>query len=109
MQHTLVFMKLLAVQCKLKMDSKLYLGITFLGTLIHFIYACSPEARVEPTLESKSHYAEIIAIGTVKSIIKQDPADMVGKTYGAKVEIQCTYKGGVLPGMITIAGAGKPL
>ena len=89
------------------MDANLYLGITLLAACMPFIYGCSPEHWVEPTLESKSHYAKIIAIGTVKSIIKQDPADMVGETYGAKVQIQCTYKGGILGDMITIAGAGK--
>ena len=91
------------------MDCSCLLGIIVILMLIHVIYGCSPEAWVEPTLKSKSRYAKIIAIGTVKRIIKPDPADMVGQTYGAKVMIQCSYKGGNLPGMITIVGAGRSL
>lgn len=88
------------------MDSKYYLGITFLGTFIHFIYGCSPEGWVEPTLESKAHYAKLIVIGKVTKIYPQDPANMVGETYGASVYVQCTYKGGILGDSIKIGGAG---
>ena len=90
------------------MDSS-YIGITVtvLIMVIHIVLGCSPEAWVEPTLKSKARYAEIIAIGTVKRIIQPDPADILGQTYGAKVMVQCSYKGGHLPGMITIGGAGK--
>ena len=90
------------------MDTTFYLGITLIfGTLVTFIIGCSPEGWVEPTLESKSHYATVIVIGKVTEIYPQDPANMVGETYGANVQVQCTYKGGILGDTIKIGGAGK--
>lgn len=82
------------------------LRIAIFTTFLPFILGCSPEAWVEPTLESKTHYANIIAIGNVTKILERDPSGVLGETYGAEVKIQCTYKGGVLPGYITIGGAG---
>ena len=89
------------------MDTKFYLGITFLGTLIGISYGCSPEAWVTPTLESKAHYADIIAIGEVTRIDPKDPGNFVGNTYGAYVQVQCTYKGGLLGDVIEIGGVGE--
>ena len=50
---------------------------------------------------SKVYYADVVAVGNVTSI--QEENDAQG-TYDAEVEIQCSYKGGVLPYLITITG-----
>ena len=50
---------------------------------------------------SKVYYADVVAVGNVTSI--QGENDALG-TYDAEVEIQCSYKGGVLPYIITITG-----
>ena len=83
-----------------------------LGSITPVVFGCSPEGWVTPTLESKTHYADIVAVGTVTEILGTDPASMLGETYGADVFIQCSYKpvqgeSEMLPGTITIGGAGK--
>lgn len=84
-----------------------YLGITIVGSFLPLVFGCSPEVWVEPTLGDKTHYAKIVLVGNVTGIIDKDPANMDVDTYGAEVYVQCTYKGGILPGYITIGGAGK--
>ena len=81
--------------------------VVFLCAIVPLTLGCDPSSWVEPTFERKIHYAKIIAFGNVTEILKKDPADLVGETYGAKVYIQCTYKGGPMPGWITIGGAGS--
>lgn len=83
-----------------------YLGITIVGSFLPLVFGCSPEVWVEPTLGGKTHYAKIVLVGNVTGIIDKDPANMDVDTYGAEVYVQCTYKGGILPGYITIGGAG---
>ena len=52
-------------------------------------------------IASKVYYADVVAVGNVTSI--QEENDAQG-TYDAEVEIQCSYKGGVLPYKLTIKG-----
>ena len=50
---------------------------------------------------SKVYYADVVAVGNVTSIQEKNDAQGI---YDAEVEIQCSYKGGVLPYIITIKG-----
>ena len=50
---------------------------------------------------SKVYYADVVAVGNVTSIHEENDAQGI---YDAQVEIQCSYKGGVLPYIITITG-----
>ncbi|XP_053378023.1 uncharacterized protein LOC123528829 isoform X1 [Mercenaria mercenaria] len=63
----------------------------------------------EPTPASNVFFSKHVVVGEVTEIIRPDPLfgdTFDNSTYGASVTVQCTYKGGPLPGSIQIGGAG---
>lgn len=93
-----------------KAMAKLFL-VALLVSFLGLVFGCSiPEGGfVEPTVEAMVHYSGIVAVGTVTEIT-EDPSywgTVEGvETYGARVVIWCTYKGGPLPRTISIGEAG---
>jgi len=86
--------------------------LTTLVAMVTLVYGCSePEGGfVEPTPADNVFYADHVVVGTVTEIMPVDPilGDTYGNsTYGARVMVRCTYKGGVLGDSITIGSAGK--
>lgn len=84
--------------------------ITYILGALTVVYGCSePEGGYqEPTPADNVYYSKHVAVGEVTDLVHPDPmfGDMYGSTYGAMVNVQCTYKGGPLPARIQIGGAG---
>ena len=92
---------------------KLLVSVITLGFLLCLATGCSiPEGGfTDPSMEDLVHYSDIVVVGRVTEII-DDPSfwgstSYVDTTYGAKVDVRCSYKGGVLPRIITIGEAGE--
>ena len=88
------------------------LSVTLIASLLFsLVFGCSiPEGGfVDPGMEGRVYYSTIVAVGTVTELT-EDPSPWTGyaqlSTYGAKLVIWCTYKGGVLPRTILIGEAG---
>ncbi|KAL3851838.1 hypothetical protein ACJMK2_015540 [Sinanodonta woodiana] len=73
-------------------------------------WGCSPPegGYVEPTAAEIVFYADYVAIGRVTQIITPDPVygDIHSSIYGAELLLSCQYKGGNMPKIITVSGAG---
>ena len=92
------------------MDKILSVAI-FTSLLCTLVFGCSIPVGgfVDPGIEGRVYYSTIVAVGTVTEITV-DPsfwgAYDESTTYGARVVIWCSYKGGVLPRTIQIGEAG---
>ena len=63
-------------------------------------------------LEDLVHFADVVVVGTVSQIIPDpSPSTYEEPSYGAKIDVRCSYKGGLfprrIPGTITIGEAGE--
>ncbi|KAH3893386.1 uncharacterized protein LOC127867636 [Dreissena polymorpha] len=75
------------------------------------VLGCSvPEGGFKsPEPEDIVSYSDIVAVGNVTAISPLDPLygdNFPNMTYGATVDVFCSYKGGPLPSAIKIGGAG---
>lgn len=86
-------------------------SITFLFATLSLAYGCSVPAGgyKEPTPAENVHFANYVVVGEVTDLIRPDPMfkSIYDSTYGAMVNVHCTYKGVPLPARIQIGGAGK--
>ena len=84
--------------------------LTILGCYVHLTIGWCPPPN--NALEDLVHFADFVVVGTVSEIIPvPSPSIYEESSYGAKIDVRCSYKGGLfprrIPGMITIGEVGE--
>lgn len=77
--------------------------------LFGLILGCSPIDGEEPTLDQNIYYSDIVVYGTAKRRLEDPKYGHFDSAYMVEFEVMCSYKGGPLPQMINITGAGKSM